>query len=285
MAELLPSLARPVTGSMVPRMMRVKRVVRELPDIVTFSLDADDLGGFRFAPGQFNMLYLFGTGEVPISISGDPAAPGELIHTIRSVGAVTRPLCEVKRGAVLGVRGPFGTAWPVEEAHGKDLIVIAGGLGLAPLRPAIYHALRHRSSYGRMILLYGARTPNDILFERELHEWRGRFDCEVEVTVDRAGTDFRGHVGVVPALLDRLSLDPERSAAMVCGPEIMMRFTARALLAKGLAPESIWLSVERSMKCGIGLCGHCQLGPTFACKDGPVMRHDRAARLLAVREL
>jgi NAD(P)H-flavin reductase len=285
MAEVLLSPAPPVTGSMVPRMMRVKRVVREPSDIVTLHLDADDTGGFRFAPGQFNMLYLFGTGEVPISISGDAEAPGELIHTIRAVGAVTRPLCEVKKGALLGVRGPFGTAWPVEAALGKDLILVAGGLGLAPLRPAIYHALRHRAEYGRVILLYGARTPQDLLFERELHEWRGRFDCEVEVTVDRAGTDFRGHVGVVPALLDRLSLDAERAVAMVCGPEIMMRFTARALLAKGLAPESIFLSVERSMKCGIGLCGHCQLGPTFACKDGPVMRHDRAARLLAVREL
>lgn len=281
--RLTPPL--PVRGAMVPRMMRVKRVVRELPDIVTFHLDADDTGGFRFAPGQFNMLYLFGTGEVPISISGDPASPGELIHTIRAVGAVTKPLCEVKRGTPLGVRGPFGTAWPVEEARGRDLIIVAGGLGLAPLRPAIYHALQHRSSYGRVLLLYGARTPADILFERELHEWRGRFDCEVEVTVDRAGTGFRGHVGVVPALLDRVSIDAERAVAMVCGPEVMMRFTARALLAKGLPPESIWLSVERSMKCGIGLCGHCQLGPAFACKDGAVMRQDRAAPLLAVREL
>lgn len=275
----------PAAGSMVPRMMRVKRVVRELADIVTLHLDADDAGGLRFAPGQFTMLYLFGTGEVPISISGDPASPGELVHTVRAVGAVTRPLCEVPRGGMLGVRGPFGTAWPVEDARGRDLVIVAGGLGLAPLRPAIYHALRDRAAYGRVILLYGARTPKDILFERELHAWRGRFDSEVEVTVDRAGTDFRGHVGVVPALIDRLSLDGERTAALVCGPEIMMRFSARALLAKGVPASSIWLSLERSMKCGIGLCGHCQLGPAFACKDGPVMPYDRAAPLLAVREL
>lgn len=285
MSEVASSSPEAAAGPMVPRVMRVKRVVRELRDVVTFHLDAGGAGGLPFAPGQFNMLYLFGAGEVPISISGDPAEPGELVHTVRAVGAVTRPLCEVKRGEPLGVRGPFGTAWPVEEARGKDLLVVAGGLGLAPLRPAIYHALRHRESYGRFIVLYGARTPGDILFERELHAWRGRFDCEVEVTVDRAGAEFRGHVGVVPALLDRLPLDPERTAAMVCGPEIMMRFTARALLAKGLPEEAIWLSVERSMKCGIGLCGHCQLGPTFPCKDGPVMRHDRAAPLLAVREL
>lgn len=285
MSEIVNSAPPAAAGPMVPRVMRVTRVVRELRDTVTFHLDAGDAGGFPFAPGQFNMLYLFGAGEVPISISGDPAAPGELVHTVRSVGAVTRPLCEVKRGEPLGVRGPFGTAWPVDEARGKDLLVVAGGLGLAPLRPAIYHALRHREGYRRFIVLYGARTPGDILFERELHAWRARFDCEVEVTVDRAGTEFRGHVGVVPALLDRLLLDPERTAAMVCGPEIMMRFTARALLAKGLPEGAIWLSIERNMKCGIGLCGHCQLGPAFPCKDGPVMRHDRAAPLLAVREL
>ena len=267
----------------LPRSRTIARVDRDLADVFTWTFDTPD--GFAFRPGQFNMLYAHGIGEVPISISGDPAHPGELVHTVRAVGSVTRPLCALKRGDELGVRGPFGTSWPVLDARGKDLLIVAGGLGLAPLRPAIYHALANRSEYGRVILLYGARSPQDILFERELHEWRGRFDCEVEVTVDRAGTDFRGHVGVVPALLDRFSLDAERATAMVCGPEIMMRFTARALLAKGLLPESIWLSVERSMKCGVGLCGHCQLGPTFACKDGPVMRYDRAARLLAVREL
>lgn len=270
---------------MVPRMMRVKRVVRDLPDVVTFHLDADDVGGFRFAPGQFNMLYLFGTGEVPISISGDPAAPGELVHTVRAVGAVTRPLCEVKRGEQLGVRGPFGTAWPVDEAIGKDVIIVAGGLGLAPLRPAILHVLANRAAYGRVSVLYGARTPADILFRKELERWRGRLDCQVEVTVDRAGTDFRGNVGVVPALLDRVTIDPGRAIAMVCGPEVMMRFTSRALTARGVPLESIHLSIERSMKCGVGLCGHCQFGPTFACKDGAVMRNDRIARLLTLREI
>ena len=277
--------ALPVSGSMVPRMMRVKRVIRELPDIVTYHLDADDTGGFRFAPGQFNMLYLFGTGEVPISISGDPAAPGELVHTIRAVGAVTRPLCDLGRGALLGVRGPFGTAWPTAEARGKDVLIVAGGLGLAPLRPAILEVLANREAYGRVTILYGTRNPESILFRKELSIWRGRLDVVVEVTVDRAGVDFRGHVGVATALLDRVDIDPERSVAMVCGPEIMMRFTARDLAAKGVPRESIHLSVERSMKCGVGLCGHCQFGPTFACKDGPVMRYDRVARLLGIREI
>lgn len=270
---------------MVPRFLPVKRVIRELSDTITFDLDADDAGGFRFAPGQFNMLYLFGAGEVPISISGDPGAPGVLVHTIRAVGQVTAPLCDLKRGAVLGVRGPFGTAWPVEDARGKDVIVMAGGLGLAPLRPAILHILANRAAYGRVIIHYGARAPENILYPEDLQRWRGRFDCDVDVTVDRAGTEFRGHVGVVAALLDPMSLDPDRTVALVCGPEVMMRFSARALLAKGVPQENIWLSMERNMKCGVGLCGHCQFGPTFACKDGPVMRYDRIARLLTVREV
>lgn len=285
MNEQAAPVAAPVTGSMVPRMMRVRRAYRELGDTFTFDLDADDAGGFRFLPGQFNMLYVFGTGEVPISISGDPATPGVLVHTVRAVGAVTRVFCDLKRGAVLGVRGPFGTAWPVDDVRGKDVVIIAGGLGLAPMRPAILHILANRPAYGRVTILYGARTPADILFREELSRWRGRFDCEVEVTVDRAGTDFRSHVGVVPALLDNLPLDPERTVALVCGPEIMMRFSARALLSKGVSPETIWLSMERSMKCGIGLCGHCQFGPTFVCKDGPVMRYDRIARLMTIREV
>ncbi len=162
---------------------------------------------------------------------------------------------------------------------------MAGGLGLAPLRPAILEVLANREAYGRVTILYGTRNPESILFRKELERWRGRLDAVVEVTVDRAGVDFRGHVGVATALLDRVDIDPERSVAMVCGPEIMMRFTARDLAAKGVPRESIYLSVERSMKCGVGLCGHCQFGPTFACKDGPVMRYDRIARLLGIREI
>lgn len=270
---------------MIPRVFEVKRAIRELRDTVTLVLDADDQGGFRFSPGQFNMLYGFGVGEVPISVSGDPALPGELVHTIRAVGAVTRPLTALGRGDFVGVRGPFGTAWPVDAARGKDLVFVAGGLGLAPLRPAILQALAARPAFGRVVVLYGARTPEDILFPKDLHAWRGRFDCQAEVTVDRAGTDFRGHVGVVTALIDRLGMDPERTEAFVCGPEIMMRFAARALLARGVPPTQVWLSIERSMKCGVGLCGHCQFGPTFACKDGPVMRYDKIARLLTIREV
>jgi NAD(P)H-flavin reductase len=264
--------------------MPIARVKRELDDTVTIHL-APGSGSFRFAPGQFNMLYLFGMGEVAISISGDPARTRELVHTIRAVGSVTRPLTALRRGATIGVRGPYGTSWPVDSARGKDVIVVAGGLGLAPLRPAILHLLRERRSYRRVVVLYGARAPEDMLYRKELEGWRGRLDAHVDVTVDRAGIEWRGHVGVVTQLVARLDLDPAMSVAFVCGPEVMMRFVSRSLVARGVAPEAIHVSLERNMKCGVGWCGHCQLGPFFVCKDGPVMSYQRVARLLTVREL
>jgi NAD(P)H-flavin reductase len=267
-----------------PRILRIERVVRELADTVTFHMNATE-GGFGFAPGQFNMLDALGVGEVPISISGDPAQSSRLLHTIRAVGRVTRPLCALRRGALVGVRGPFGVGWPLDEARGKDVLFVAGGLGLAPLRPAIVHVLARRSEFRRVTLLYGARSPDTVLFRRDLEAWRGRFDCDVEVTVDHAPTDWRGHVGVVPALLARARFDPLAAVAMVCGPEVMMRFAARELEVLGLPGDAIWLSLERSMKCGVRLCGHCQLGPYFVCWDGPVVRFDRVRRLLTVREV
>jgi NAD(P)H-flavin reductase len=271
-------------SSTTPRFLRIRRVVRELPDTVTFQLDTPE-GGFWFAPGQFNMLYALGVGEVPISISGDPAVCSRLLHTVRAVGRVTRPLCALRKGAILGVKGPFGVGWPLDEARGKDVLFVAGGLGLAPLRSAVVHVLARRADFRRVTLLYGARSPDTLLFRRDLEAWRGRLDFEVEVTVDHAPADWRGHVGVVPALLARARFDPQAAIAMVCGPEVMMRFAARELGAMGLREDAIWLSLERSMKCGVRLCGHCQLGPYFVCWDGPVMRFDRVRRLLYTREV
>jgi NAD(P)H-flavin reductase len=235
------------------------------------------------------MLYLFGAGEVAISISGDPARGDELVHTVRAVGSVTTPLCTLRRGAQLGVRGPFGAGWPLAEAEGGDVVVVAGGLGLAPLRPAVYHLLRHRERYRRVAILVGARTPEELLYRRELPRWR-KPGVELLVTVDRAGPDWDGHVGVVAALVDDLArawggLDGPATTAMVCGPEVMMRFTARALADRGLVPARTFLSMERNMKCAVGLCGHCQYGPLFICKDGPVLRLDRIAWLLDRREI
>lgn len=268
-----------------PRALRVIAVHAETRDVTTLYLETTP--SFAFAAGQFNMLYVFGVGEAAISISGSPSAPHRLVHTIRSVGAVTRAICSLRLEDRLGVRGPFGTPWPLAEARGRDIVVLAGGLGLAPLRPALYHLLENRGEFGHIALLYGARTPGDLLFADELHEWRGRFDLQVDVTVDSDHFDspWHGNVGVVTDLLPRIHFDAANTVAFVCGPEIMMRFAADALLARGIAAERVYLSTERNMRCALGHCGHCQFGPDFVCKDGPVFAYSRVARRLRIREL
>jgi len=237
------------------------------------------------APGQFNMLYAFGVGEVPISTSASADPDGALVHTIRDVGAVSHALVATTPGEVVGVRGPFGTTWPLDEARGCDLVIVAGGIGLAPLRPAIYHALVHRDDFASVCVLVGARTPADLLFLRELEDWRGRFDIDLDVTVDSAREEWHGRVGVVTQLIPRSPFDPANAFALVCGPELMMTFTARALGERGMPRERIYLSMERNMQCGLGHCGHCQLGPVLICRDGPVFRLDEMERLMEVREL
>lgn len=270
---------------MLPRLFRVEKVRRDLSDTFTMELAAEDGWEFVFQPGQFNMLYVFGVGEIPISISGDPSDRSRLVHTTRAVGPVSQALDELKPGDTLGVRGPFGTVWPVEAAYGRDLIFVAGGVGLAPLRPAIIHAMANRERYGRVMVLYGARTPEDILFKKELERWRGRFDMDVLVTVDRATGKWSGNVGVVTNLVMKGGFDPLQATAFICGPEVMMRYGAQAMEKRGLGRDHIWLSMERNMKCGCGLCGHCQWGPHFVCKDGPVFRYDRIADLFLISEL
>ena len=267
----------------VPQPLRVTRVRRETADVATF--DLMPASPFAFAAGQFNMLYVFGLGEVAISISGDPAEEGRIVHTVRAVGAVSRAITRLRRNEVIGVRGPYGSCWPVAESEDSDIIIVAGGLGLAPLRPMIYCVLTHRERYGRVVVLYGARGPADILYRRELEAWRRRLDVDITVTVDHAAADWRGNVGVVPALIARTAVDPEHAVAMVCGPEIMMRFTIDALRDRGLSADRIYLSMERNMKCAIGLCGHCQFGPAFVCRDGPVFRFDRIAPFFNIREI
>jgi NAD(P)H-flavin reductase len=230
------------------------------------------------------MLYAFGVGEVAVSISG-AADASSFIHTVRDVGAVSGAIAALEAGATIGLRGPFGTGWPVVSAQGADLLLVAGGLGLAPLRPAIYHVLANRPRYGRVVILVGSRNPLGMLYRRELEEWRRRLDVDIEMTVDHADADWHGNVGVVPSLIRRVAFDPHETIALICGPEVMMRFTVNALREAGVLPDRIYLSMERNMKCAIGLCGHCQFGPAFVCKDGPVMRFDRIAEILAVREI
>jgi NAD(P)H-flavin reductase len=274
-----------VTTPMLPRPFRVTAVRRETADTVTLELRAADGGEIPFGPGQFMMLYVFGIGEVPLSISGEPGDPRTLVHTVRAVAAVSRAVTQLKRGDTVGIRGPFGTQWPMERAEGHDLLVVAGGIGLAPLRPAILHVLNHRERFSRLVLLYGARSPNDLIYRRDLARWRSRLDIEVGVTVDSASTTWRGNVGVVASLIPTVQIHVERTIALICGPEVMMRFTTAELQQRGLDPSRIYISMERNMLCGIGLCGHCQLGPSFVCKDGPVFPLDRVAPLLRLREV
>jgi len=272
-------------AALVPTWYRVSGKQRETHDTWTLSLEPAAHGLDTFAPGQFAMLYAFGVGEVPISVSGDLTRPGPLVHTVRAVGAATRAVCALEPGAWLGARGPFGSHWPIERAEGRDVVVVAGGIGLAPLRPVIYHVLANRERYGRLVVAYGGRSPAELLYVEELESWRGRFDVELDVTVDAAGSGWHGRVGVVTTLIPRAQLDPGRSTAFLCGPEVMMRFTAAALRDAGLADETIHTSLERSMKCAVGHCGHCQLRELFICKDGPVFSNDRVAPLMRVRSL
>ena len=270
---------------MLPRPFIVTQTRQDTRDTYTLVLEPIDGEPLAFEAGQFTMLHAFGVGEAPISISGDPAKPGRLEHTIRNVGGVTRALATAPPGTVLGVRGPFGTGWDVTTGKGKDVVIVAGGIGLAPLRPAILQLVAERDDYGRVVLLYGARTPEDILFTDDLHRWQKESGIVVETTVDNAQHAWRGRVGLVTQLVPRAGFDPWDSLALVCGPEVMMRYAAQALADRGVAGERLRLSMERNMKCGIGLCGHCQYRELFLCVDGPVLTYERLAPLMARSEL
>ncbi|MGP4114325.1 FAD/NAD(P)-binding protein [Streptomyces sp. 4N509B] len=270
----------------LPRRYQVRDRVRETADTVTLTLRPRQAPLPPFRPGQFAMVYAHPRGEVPLSLAGTapPRRDGaDLLHTVRAVGAVTRALHELRPGQEVGVRGPFGTPWDLTAARGRHLLLIAGGLGLAPLRPLVHLALAEPRHHASVTLLIGARTPSDLLYREEHPAWRARI--RVGVTVDRPDESWTGDVGVVTTLLDRLPLRPADTAAYLCGPEVMMRATARHLTGLGVPPQRTFLSLERTMRCGTGHCGQCQLGPLLLCRDGPVVRWDRAEPLLAVREL
>jgi NAD(P)H-flavin reductase len=275
----------PPAGAMAPQPFVVRQREAETADTWTLTLEPTAGEPPAIGPGQFMMVYVFGVGEVPISVSGQPDRPGPVVLTVRAVGAVTQAICASGEGAVLGLRGPFGTTWPIAASPGADVVVVAGGIGLAPLRPVVLHVLEHRSQFGEAVVLYGARTPEDLLYKEELERWRGSVALDVTVDAAEAESGWTGTVGVVPKLLPGASFDPAKAMAFVCGPEIMMRFTIEALLERGVAPERVQISLERNMRCGVGHCGHCQLGPTLICRDGPVYTYATAAPWMEVREL
>lgn len=275
-----------IVSPYVPKVFRVQRLHLELRDTVTLELRADssyDLPAYR--AGQFSMLYAFGVGEIPVSVSGNPSMQEVLVHTIRAVGHVSTALIRLKRGDPVGVRGPYGAAWPLEESRGKDVMIVAGGIGIAPLRSVIYAIASEREAYGKVTVLFGARTPRDLLYSREFDRWRRKFGIDLQCAVDSAETDWAGHVGFVAGLVVRVTMDPERTVAMICGPEIMMKKTAMELEGRGISTGNIYISMERNMKCALGFCGHCQFGPAFICKDGPVFRYSRLEPFLHIREV
>lgn len=271
-------------GAMVPRLFRLVHRRQDTPDTFTVQLAPTDGVPLPFAPGQFTMLSAFGVGEVPISVSGDPRAPEPLQHTVRDVGSVTHALARAVSGDVLGVRGPFGTGWDVADGRGGDVVLVAGGIGLAPLRPAVLEVLAEREQYRRVVVLYGTRSPEDLLFADELSAWE-RHGVEVLVTVDYASSSWPGRVGLVTTLVPRAGFDPARTLALVCGPEVMMRHVAMALVDRGVRAGRVRVSLERNMRCGVGLCGHCQLRELLVCVDGPVFDYSRVEHLLSCREV
>lgn len=279
----------PAAGSFwTPHAVAIRAIRPEVGGVATYELGFADRAAaeaYRFAPGQFNMLYLPGAGEVPISLSADPASRDTWAHTIRVAGNVTRRLAAMQPGDTLGLRGPYGSCWPLEEAVGADVLLVAGGIGLAPLRPAILALLAERERYGRLMLLYGARSPDTLLYAHEYDEWSRR-GLLVHTTVDRSAAGWLGNVGVVSLLVERVRpLDPARTVVFSCGPEIMMRYSVAAAEVRGIAASRVWVSLERNMQCAVRMCGHCQLGPAFVCREGPVFRYDQMEPYLDVPQL
>lgn len=238
---------------------------------------------FRYAPGQFNMLYLYGVGEVPISIVNDAQGGQALIHTVRALGRVTRGLAQLKVGDRLGLRGPYGRGWPLAAAQGKDVLVVTGGLGCAPVVAVIYHVLRNRGHYGHLTIIQGVRHSDDLIWKEHYNRWRAQPNTTVLLAADKAGPGWPWHVGLVTELFREIDIDPQRVMAMLCGPELMMRAAIEELIARGLPESMLYLNMERNMQCAVAQCGHCQYGSRYVCRDGPVFAYTEVKNLLGVR--
>jgi NAD(P)H-flavin reductase len=285
--DTAPVYAGSAKKLLLPAWAEVVKITPEAEGVSTFALrftDPEVQQRYRWQPGQFNMLYVPGYGEAAISMSSDiESAGGLVIHTIRHAGSVTKAASRLKVGDVVGLRGPFGSAWPLESVQGMDVVIACGGIGLPPLRGALYSIIRERARYGKVTLLYGARSPKDLMYPGEYEAWK-KADIDVQVTVDRGDETWTGRVGVVPMWFYQFRVDPHKTAVLTCGPEIMMRFVIYEALARRIPSEHIHVSLERNMKCGQGACGHCQIGPYFICKDGPVFPFSRLESFINVEE-
>jgi sulfhydrogenase subunit gamma (sulfur reductase) len=283
MTPFLQTIVQPTANPYLIQPATIVEKIKEADDIDTYRLrfvDEQVRRSYRFAAGQFNMVYLFGVGEVAISIVSDPDEPESLDHTIRAVGRVTKAIAQLQPGDELGIRGPFGQGWPLEAIRGKDIVIVTGGLGCAPVVGAIEYIFRRRSQYGTVNILHGVKTPRDLLYRERFDAWGRHPDTQVLLTSGQPDKTWHDHVGVVTELFEQVAVDPARTVALMCGPEIMMRLGASILIERGLPAAAIHVSLERHMECGIGLCGHCQLGPYFLCKDGPVMSYDKVVLFL-----
>ena len=257
----------------LPHPAVIDRRVQESPSIFTLRLqytDTDRQQAFEFVPGQFNMVSLFGVGEIPISIVNDPDDSHFFDHTIRVVGRVSKAMQRLQPGDQVGIRGPFGRGWPIAEAREQDVLLITGGLGCAPLMTMIHYLLRRRGQFGHIHILQGVKHADDLIWREQYEAWSKELNVNVLLAADLANKDWPWQQGLVTELISQVPLRLERTLAMLCGPEMMMIAAIAQLRELGLADHKIWLSMERNMHCGFAQCGHCQLGPKFVCKDGPV---------------
>ncbi len=262
-----------ITDMLVPVNATVTDVIGETPDVKTFKIKIDD-GNYResfaYRPGQFAELSILGIGESTISITSTPTRPDYLEFSIKRIGLVTEAIHTLVSCNKIALRGPYGNGFPVEDWKGKDLVFVAGGIGLAPLRSVINYMLDNRDDYGRIQLIYGARSPQDLVFRWEYDTWRQAKDFDLEITVDGASEGWMGRVGFVPALLKEAAPSPENAIALTCGPPVMIKFVLQDLVSMGFKSDQIITTLESKMQCGVGQCGRCNIGPKYICKDGPV---------------
>lgn len=270
----------------LPQTARIAERRQESDTVFTLRLRFEDSATraqYRFAPGQFNMVYLFGVGEVPISIVSDPEETGLFDHTIRVVGRVTEGLAALKTGDCVGIRGPYGRGWPLAAAEGRDLLIVTGGLGCAPVVSVIQYAIRRRHRFGRLVIIQGVKHSADLIYRRQYEEWASVPDTTVRIAANVSAGHWPWHVGPVTELIEQAEIDPAGTVAMMCGPEGMMIAAAQILRQKGMAEGALHFSMERNMQCAIGHCGHCQFGGQFVCRNGPVFSYAEIEALLGVR--
>lgn len=283
--EVVNHMPKPVHDPFIPYPAIITRRIQETNTLFTLSLEFEDKTlheQYEFIPGQFNMVYLHGIGEIAISIMSDPVEQHSYDHTIRAVGRVSKGLMALKTGEHVALRGPFGRGWPLMLARDKDVIILTGGLGCAPVISVINYIMRRRLHYGKIMILQGVKHSDDFIYQQHYAHWQQQPNTEVLIAADQSGPSWPWMTGRITNMLDELSFNPQHTIAMLCGPEVMMRVAIEALSKKGMSDDDMYLSMERSMHCATGHCGHCQFGGKFVCKDGPVFSFSQICDLFYV---